>query len=134
MIERNGKKGVRFWRTRAGAGRGRTGEGGLVDKEGSGAIRRGCGPKSANGEEKVAAKSTADYDEVTRVLFFIFRVDGVWPRYAAIDTFFHPYSSVFQVAELHGTSTQFLQAASETSAGATAECCAQYFRAARKPV
>ena len=67
VIERNGKKGVRFAASRAEAGRGRRLERWLVDKEG----KRGDPPrlrakKRVNGEvRKRRAKKTVDYDEVT---------------------------------------------------------------------
>ena len=67
VIERNGKKGVRFAASRAEAGRGRRLERWLVDKSG----KRGDPPrlrakKRVNGEvRKRRAKKTVDYDEVT---------------------------------------------------------------------
>ena len=67
VIERNGKKGVRFAASRAEAGRGRRLERWLVDKSG----KRGDPPRlrakrRVNGEvRKRRAKKTVDYDEVT---------------------------------------------------------------------
>ena len=78
MIERNGKKGVRFAASRAEAGRGRSLERWLVDKEG----KRGDPPRlraklRPNGEVR---KRRAKEDGGLRrgdVRFFLSRVDGV---------------------------------------------------------
>ena len=66
VIERNGKKGVRFAASRAEAGRGRRLERWLVDKEG----KRGDPPRlrAKACEREVCVrrqKNTVDYDEVT---------------------------------------------------------------------